>query len=42
MSLVQSRFGGSAFALILPKIIYRNFRVFKTYEMPQSLSHFGF
>ncbi|MBE4594523.1 hypothetical protein BOO24_19515 [Vibrio navarrensis] len=41
-SLVQSRFGSFAFALIFPKMIYQNFRVFKSHERPQSLSQFGF
>ncbi|ATD29069.1 hypothetical protein EFU50_17510 [Vibrio cholerae] len=38
----QSRFGSFAFALSFPKVIYQNFRFFKSNEMPQSLSQFGF
>ncbi|HGS4642765.1 TPA: hypothetical protein ACMDO7_003556, partial [Vibrio cholerae] len=40
--LAQSRFGNFAFALSPSKMIYQNFRVFKSHEMPQSLSQFGF
>ncbi|OXX31567.1 hypothetical protein B9J81_11545 [Vibrio sp. V04_P4A5T148] len=42
VSLAQSRFGSFAFALSFPKMIYQNFRVFKSHERPQSLSQFGF
>ncbi|NAR23047.1 hypothetical protein GCZ63_17770 [Vibrio cholerae] len=40
--MVQSRFGSFVFALNFPKVIYQNFRVFKSHERPQSLSQFGF
>ncbi|MEK2181781.1 hypothetical protein WOC04_23565, partial [Vibrio parahaemolyticus] len=36
VGLPQSRFGSFAFALSFPKVIYQNFRVFKSHEMPQS------
>ncbi|TYA01645.1 hypothetical protein FXE48_08165 [Vibrio cholerae] len=38
----QSCFGSFAFALSFPKVIYQNFRVFKSHERPQSLSQIGF
>ncbi|WP_082069744.1 hypothetical protein, partial [Vibrio sp. S234-5] len=37
-SLAQSRFGSFAFALGFPKVIYQNFRVFKSHERPQNLN----
>ncbi|WP_331437054.1 hypothetical protein, partial [Vibrio navarrensis] len=40
-SLPQSCFGSFAFALSFPKVIYQNFRVFKSHERPQSLSQIG-
>ncbi|EGR0671676.1 hypothetical protein E4T17_22665 [Vibrio vulnificus] len=38
----QSRFGSIPFALSFLKVIYQNFRVFKSHERPQSLSQCGF
>ncbi|TOC10461.1 hypothetical protein CGJ91_23725 [Vibrio parahaemolyticus] len=40
--MAQSRFGSFAFAMSFPKVNSQNFRVFKSHEMPQSLSQFGF
>ncbi|MBH9742376.1 hypothetical protein CJ419_22265 [Vibrio navarrensis] len=40
--MAQSRFGSFAFSLSFQKLIYQNFRVFKSHERPQSLNQFGF
>ncbi|EHA1127829.1 hypothetical protein FG475_22795, partial [Vibrio navarrensis] len=40
--LAQTRFGSFAFSLSFQKVIYQNFRVFKSHERPQSLNQFGF